>query len=157
MSTLKTLNLVLMSLFAGSLFFISMVIVPFKKNIIVQAQYVYCHQMLVKFCEPLMPLLFRFSAIMMLVVMLFHWYKDHTVNYSQIVGFLFWCVIFIVSLKVNVPINRYYLTLSASAPSFNWLELSQRWDFYQHLRTTCVIVALILFHWHSGESNTVSQ
>lgn len=50
-----------------------------------------------------------------------------------------------ISVRKNVPVNRYVMSLNAHEPPSNWAEVDprQRWKTWNDIRTSCAVLAFL--------------
>ena len=152
LSLLRTFNLLLVALLAGTSFGIWMGFGPKEYS---AATYVEQQQHMTASLNVLLTSLAIFSTLITCLSAYAHrWVKRDMVMLLAAALFLLVCIL--ISALGNKPINDAVMTWSASPPE-NWKTLRDQWWMLHILRTIAELIALVLIIWtYVGERGTNS-
>ncbi len=138
------INLTLISIFVGVEFAIGFLIHPVLSRL-PQSVHIASVQVIGKIVGKIMPIwipLILFSAV---PVLYFISDTQALAFWFIIIGIVCIVLMLIISLTVNVAINKQIISWNSQSPPNNWLNLRKRWDTFHKVRIFLDIVALIAF------------
>lgn len=140
----QIINLILIAIFIGTEFAIGFLIHPVLSKL-PQSIHLSSVQVIGKIIGKIMPIWIPLIIVSALFELLF--IRDtQTLSFWFIVaGVICMVVMLIISLAINVPINKQVIEWNPQAPPDKWLKLRRRWDKVHKIRILLDFGALVFF------------
>lgn len=138
------INLILISIFTGTEFAVGVLVHPVLRKLPIPV-HISSVQKLGKIIGKIMPIWTPLIIISTLPILYFT-YNTQTLSFwLTIGGAVCIALMIIISLTINVPINKKVIEWDPNSPPNNWSELRSRWDNWHTVRMILDITALLLF------------
>ena len=138
------INLILISVFVGNEFAIGFFVHPVLRKL-PESVHISSVQVIGKIIGKIMPFWIPLIIISALPI-LYLTYDTQTLSFWFTIAAVICIVLMlIISLTINVPVNKKVIAWDPQSLPNNWLELRNRWDKWHNVRIILDIVALILF------------
>lgn len=137
-------NLFLISIFVGTEFAIGVFIHPVLRKL-PESVHIASVQAVGKKIGKVMPVWIPLILLSVLPILYFTGDAQALPFWLTIAGGVCIILMLLISLIINVPINKGILKWNSQSPPNNWLNLRNRWDKWHMFRLFLDLIALLLF------------